>query len=87
MFAAFAFDRLQPVLEPAGNIKLTPSVLVQHLVLSEGFIEVAHQVESRGNLIWSVKQGAKPGIYTNTYVYLIYEILFISQIFTTDLKL
>ncbi|KAE9382609.1 hypothetical protein BT96DRAFT_952058, partial [Gymnopus androsaceus JB14] len=65
--AAFAYERLQPFLSAAENWRLSPRALVEKLVNYEGFLEVAEELERQGGLIWSVKYGAKPGIYTDTF--------------------
>ena len=66
--ASYAFERLQPFLSTPTNWRSSPSVLVEKLVASAAFREVSEEIERRRELIWSVKYGAKPGIYTDTYV-------------------
>ncbi|KAE9387171.1 hypothetical protein BT96DRAFT_1005378 [Gymnopus androsaceus JB14] len=66
MFALFAFNHLQPLLSDEANLKLRPGTLVERFVASEAFREVSDQIEHRGGLIWAVKHGTRPGVYTDT---------------------
>lgn len=66
--ALFVYERLQPILSAPRNLTLKPRALVDGFVNSKGFREVADELERQGDLIWAVKYGAKPGLYTDTYV-------------------
>lgn len=67
--AAYAFERFQQFFSSYQAWKKSPQAMVDKFVNSAGFGEVAEELERQGGLIWSVRYGAKPGIYTDTHVY------------------